>query len=201
MNEERISTSHWKTLKHLGHHLWPKHLNDLRFRVVVALIFLAIGKILNVYVPFILKSAIDDLSVPKNLMVLPIGMILAYGLARFTVGVFEELRDLIFTKVEQHAQRTIALNTFKHLHELSLDLHLARQTGGLSLVIERATRGIQFLRDFMTFNIVPTMLEILLVTGVLVYHFNWNFALVIFLTILIYIILTLSVTEWRLKYR
>ncbi|WP_408095771.1 ABCB family ABC transporter ATP-binding protein/permease [Peredibacter sp. HCB2-198] len=174
---------------------------DLRVRVVFALFFLAAGKILNVYVPFLLKSSIDQLSPATKVLALPFGLILAYGSARLLVGIFEELRDLIFVKVEQHAQRTIALHTFRHLHNLSLDFHLSRQTGGLSRVIERGTRGIQFLLDFMTFNIIPTILEIFLVTGVLIYHFNLAYASVIFITIAIYIVLTLMVTEWRLKYR
>lgn len=198
---ETKERSHWQTLKTLGHYLWPADRKDLKLRVVIALFFLALGKILNVYVPFLLKSSIDQLSQTNQVLVLPLGLIVAYGLARLLVGIFEELRDLIFVKVEQHAQRTIALNTFRHLHNLSLDFHLSRQTGGLSRVIERGTRGIQFLLDFMTFNIIPTILEIILVTGVLVYHFNLAYASVIFVTIVIYIVLTLMVTEWRLKYR
>lgn len=198
---ETAGYRHWQTLKTLGHYLWPKERNDLKRRVVIALIFLAAGKILNVYVPFLLKSSIDQLSGNNKVLALPIGLILSYGLARLLVGIFEELRDLIFAKVEQHAQRSIALNTFRHLHGLSLDFHLSRQTGGLSRVIERGTRGIQFLLDFMTFNIIPTILEIILVTGVLLYHFDLGYAAVIFITIMVYIALTLIVTEWRLKYR
>ncbi|WPU66789.1 ABCB family ABC transporter ATP-binding protein/permease [Peredibacter starrii] len=198
---ETIERNHWKTLKTLGHYLWPADRKDLKVRVVFAMFFLAAGKILNVYVPFLLKSSIDQLSQTNKVLVLPLGLIIAYGLARLLVGIFEELRDLIFAKVEQHALRNIALNTFRHLHGLSLDFHLSRQTGGLSRVIERGTRGIQFLLDFMTFNIIPTILEIILVTGVLVYHFNLTYASVIFITIAIYIVLTLMVTEWRLKYR
>lgn len=198
---ETAGHRHWQTLKILGHYLWPKERKDLKRRVVIALIFLAAGKILNVYVPFLLKTSIDQLSGNNKAIALPMGLILSYGLARLLVGIFEELRDLIFAKVEQHAQRSIALNTFRHLHGLSLDFHLSRQTGGLSRVIERGTRGIQFLLDFMTFNIIPTILEIILVTGVLLYHFDLGYAAVIFITIMVYIALTLIVTEWRLKYR
>lgn len=198
---ETKERSHWKTLMTLGHYLWPKGRRDLKSRVVISLFFLAMGKILNVYVPFILKTSIDALSHEQKLIILPLGAIIAYGVARFTVAAFEELRDMIFVKVEQHAQRTIALNTFKHLHNLSLEFHLSRQTGGLSRAIERGTRGIQFVLDFMTFNIIPTLFEIVLVTGVLIYHFNIKFAAVVFVTIAIYIALTLVVTEWRLKFR
>lgn len=195
------TTNHWQTLKTLGFYLWPQKRWDLRVRVVFAVLFLIAAKVLNVYVPFLLKDAIDALSPKTNAIVIPLALILAYGIARIFVQVFGELRDLIFTHVGQHAQRTIALNTFKHLHELSLDFHLSRQTGGLSRVIERGTRGIQFVLQFMTFNILPTLIEIFLVTGVLLYKFDVWYAAVIFVTIIVYIFLTLAVTEWRLKYR
>lgn len=199
--EESKSQNHWRTLQTLALHLWPKGRSDLRFRVSVAVVFLIAAKILNVYVPFLLKESIDQLSIENQIIVLPIALILAYGVARILVALFGEFRDIIFAKVAQFAQRTIALDTFKHLHNLSLDFHLSRQTGALSRVIERGTRGIQFVLNFMTFNILPTLLEIALVTGVVVYHFGYSYAFVIFATIAIYIFLTLTVTEWRLKYR
>lgn len=201
MDSSEKEQHHWRTLRTLGSHLWPKKRSDLRIRVIFALIFLAGAKALNVYVPFLLKKSIDQLSLENGPLVLPIAFIVSYGLARIMVALFGEMRDLIFVKVAQHAQRTIALSTFKHLHNLSLDFHLSRQTGGLSRVIERGTRGIQFVLNFMTFNIVPTLLEIAFVTGVLVYQFNYLYAGIILGTILIYIFLTLAVTEWRLKYR
>ncbi len=173
----------------------------MRLRVVVALCFLAFAKSLNVAIPFLMKYAVDSLSLQNSSLVLPVAFVVSYGLARIMVSVFGELRDLTFVKVQQHALRTIALNTFKHLHNLSLDFHLSRQTGGLSRVIERGTRGIQFVLNFMTFNIVPTLLEIVLVTVVLTYHLNIVFAGIVLSTIVIYIFLTLSVTEWRLKFR
>ncbi len=193
--------NHWSTLKTLGVYLWPKDRNDLKFRVVVALCFLVFGKLLNVYVPFLLKYSIDQFTQTELVMLVPVGLIIAYGTARIMVSVFGEIRDLTFVRVAQYAQRVIALNTFQHLHNLSLDFHLARQTGGLSRVIERGTRGIQFVLNFMTFNIVPTLFEIFLVTGILIYYFNIIYAAVIFFTIFIYIVSTLWVTEWRLKYR
>ncbi len=193
--------NHWKTLKTLGQHLWPSGRTDLRLRVIVALVFLALAKGLNVGIPFLMKYAVDSLSMQNNTLILPVAFVISYGLARVMVSVFGELRDLTFVKVQQHALRTIALNTFKHLHNLSLDFHLTRQTGGLSRVIERGTRGIQFVLNFMTFNIVPTLLEIALVTVVLTYHLNILFAGIVLSTIVIYIFLTLWVTEWRLKYR
>ena len=199
--KKEASQSHIKTLKTLGLYLWPKGRVDLKRRVVLALIFLVGAKVLNVYVPFLLKLAIDQFSDQEKALVLPLGLIVSYGVARLMVAVFGELRDLVFVRVAQHAQRTIALSTFKHLHNLSLDFHLSRQTGGLSRVIERGTRGIQFVLNFMTFNILPTLFEIILVTCVLTYHFNFTYASIIFVTIALYIFLTLTVTEWRLKFR
>lgn len=180
-------------------YLWPKDRGDLKLRVSVAFVFLVAAKVLNVYVPFLLKTSIDQLT--NNQKLLPFAIILAYGVARISVQIFGEIRDVLFAKVAQHAQRTIALKTFMHLHHLSLDYHLSRQTGGLSRVIERGTRGIQFVLNFMTFNIVPTLIEIVLVTGVLIVRFNVSYAIVISSTILIYIVMTLIVTEWRLKFR
>ncbi|MCO5113013.1 MAG: ABC transporter ATP-binding protein/permease [Bdellovibrionaceae bacterium] len=194
-------SNHFKTIKTLGFYLWPKGRMDLKIRVLLAVCFLICAKLINVYVPFLLKQAVDHLSVGQALLTLPLGVILAYGIASVTVQLFGEFRDLLFIKVEQHAQRIIALNTFKHLHALSLDFHLARQTGGLSRVIERGTRGIQFLLDFMTFNIIPTLFEIFLVTGVLLYRYDFRYSLITFSTIALYIFLTLVITEWRLKYR
>lgn len=198
---EEPKINHWRTIRTLGHYLWPKGRADLKVRVVVAVIFLVLAKVLNVYVPFLLKMAIDKLSPATAAIVLPLGVIVAYGAARILVQVFGELRDLVFVKVAQHAQRTIALNTFKHLHELSLEFHLSRQTGGLSRVIERGTRGIQFVLNFMTFNILPTLMEILLVTAVLLVRFPPLYAIIVFGTIVFYIVTTLAVTEWRLKFR
>jgi ATP-binding cassette, subfamily B, heavy metal transporter len=154
-----------------------------------------------VYVPFLLKRAVDALSVEQTLIALPLALILAYGAARFLQQAFGELRDFLFVRVSQNAQRHIALNTFQHLHALSLRFHLERQTGGLSRVIERGVRGIQFVLSFMLFNIIPTILEIIMVTAILVINFDWPFAMITFFTIVGYITFTLIVTDWRLKYR
>jgi ATP-binding cassette subfamily B protein len=201
MSQVSSPQNHWKTLKTLWRHLWPEGRRDLRLRVVLALLFLALAKGLNVVVPFLMKYAVDSLSGVDQALILPVAFVVSYGLARVMVSFFGELRDLTFVRVQQNALRTIALNTFKHLHNLSLDFHLSRQTGGLSRVIERGTRGIQFVLNFMTFNIVPTLLEIVLVTVVLTYHLSILFAGIVFLTIAVYILLTLWVTEWRLKFR
>jgi len=198
---DNSKTQHGKTIKQLGAYLWPKKRLDLKIRLVLALLLLAAAKVINIYVPYLLKLTIDKFTVTEGLLVLPVALIVSYGLARLAVSVFGELRDLIFVKVVQHAQRTISLLTFKHLHNLSLDFHLSRQTGGLSRVIERGTRGISFVLRFLTFNIIPTFFELALVTGVLVYNFDYSYALIILVTIVFYIGVTLSVTEWRLKFR
>lgn len=198
---ERIGQNQWKTLKTLAAYLWPGDRDDLKARVVFALLCLAIAKAINVYIPFLYKMAVDKLTITDMAISLPLGVIIAYGGARFLNQFFGELRDLIFVRVSQHAQRTIALNTFRHLHELSLRFHLDRQTGGLSRVIERGTQGVQFVLGFILFNILPTLLEIIMVTVVLFYQFNIFFAATTFLTIAGYIAFTFLVTEWRLKFR
>lgn len=189
------------TVRTLLGYLWPKGRLDLRARVVIAIFSLLLAKVLNTYVPFLLRDSINALTLPQNVLVLPLGLILAYGLARILHQFFAEFRDFIFFRVSVHAQRVIALKTFRHLHALSLNFHLSRQTGGLTRVIERGVKGIQFVLGFMVFNILPTILEILIVTIVLLSIFPPAFALITFLTIAIYIAYTLSITEWRTQYR
>ncbi len=192
--------NHWQTLGTLSNYLWPKD-SGLRVRVVIAMVSLALAKLVNVYVPFLYKRAVDELTGQPHLFRIVALTIGAYGLARILSQFFGEFRDFVFAKVAQRAQRVVALQTFEHLHRLSLRFHIERQTGGLSRVIERGTRGIQFVLSFMLFNILPTLLEILLVTGILYYKFNFAFAAVTFTTIFIYITYTLSITDWRVKYR
>lgn len=191
----------WKTLGTLSVYLWPKDRLDLKLRVTLAMLSLLAAKLINVYVPFLYKRGVDALSLEPSLLTLPLALILAYGGGRVLSQLFGEFRDFIFARVAQHAQRVIALQTFQHLHSLSLRFHLERQTGGLSRVIERGTRGIQFVLSFMLFNILPTLLEIFLVTGILFARFDWRFATVTFGTISLYIFFTLAITEWRIKYR
>lgn len=188
------------TVKSLSRHLWPSGFMQLRVRVVLAMACLILAKVINVYVPFLYKDAVDALSL-KPIVVLPVALIVGYGLARILQQAFGELRDFIFVRVAQHAQRTVALETFKHLHHLSLAFHLERQTGGLSRVIERGTRAIQTVLSFMLFNILPTLLEIVLVTVVLYKTFGWNFALITFVTVGSYIFFTFLITNWRTQFR
>ncbi|MDX8381176.1 MAG: ABC transporter ATP-binding protein/permease [Ghiorsea sp.] len=193
--------NNWVTLKELLTYLWPNNRVDLKWRVFWAMVCLVLAKIVSVYIPFLYKDAIDTLSLQNTMILLPLGLILAYGGARILSQFFGELRDFIFIRVAQYARRAIALHVFEHLHALSLRFHLERQTGGLSRVIERGTAGIQFILGFTLFNILPTLLEILLVTGVLFYKYDYRFAVVTLFTIVAYIVFTLVITEWRLKFR
>ena len=189
----------WNTIRSLAPYLWPEGQTALRVRVVVALMFLAAAKALTVSVPLIYKQAVDALGSPE--IAVPLGLLLAYGLGRTLSGVFAEARDIAFAKVGQAAIRAVGLQVFRHLHALALRFHLDRQTGGVSRAIERGTKGIEFLLNFMLFNILPTFLEITLVTVVLWRLYDVRFALVTFGTIALYITYTLSVTEWRTKFR
>ncbi len=185
-------------------HLWPRGDWDLRTRVVLALACLAVAKGATVYVPIFYKQAIDALTPAATaaaVAALPVGMILAYGVARVMSQLFAELRDFVFAKVQARAIRNVALGVFRHLHALSLRFHIERQTGGLSRAIERGTNGIDNLLSFTLFNIAPTLLEILLVCGVLWGLYDISFAAVTFVTIVAYIAYTLGVTEWRIKFR
>ena len=191
-----------RTIKTLLPYLWPTGETNLRFRVVIAIVLLIGAKAVNVTVPLFYKEAVDLLSVDKEALVaVPIALLVGYGLARVLALAFGELRDAVFAKVAQRAIRTVALKTFRHLHRLSLRFHLDRQTGGVSRAIERGTSGIEFLLNFMLFNVLPTLLEIVLVCGILWSLFGPAYAVVTFLTIGGYVAWTLIVTEWRLKYR
>jgi ATP-binding cassette subfamily B protein len=193
-----------EALRTLLPHLWPANDWELRVRVLIALAFLVGAKIANVYVPILFRGMVNLLtpSVAVTAAVaLPVGLLVAYGLARVMSQSFSEMRDGVFAKVAQRAIRRIALQTFNHLHKLSLRFHLERQTGGLSRAIERGANGIEFLLYFVIFNVLPTLLEIALVCGILWGLFNFWFALVTFITIGGYIAYTLAVTEWRIKFR
>ena len=193
---------HLRTIKALIPYLWPKNATEMRLRVVIALFFLTIAKGITVGVPFIYKTVIDTISVSlETTVIVPISLLIAYGLARVMAQAFGEFRDAIFAKVAQSAIRKAGLKTFQHLHRLSMRFHLDRQTGGLNRAVERGTKGIDFLLNFMLFNIVPTFLEILLVCIVMWGLFNIWFAAVTFVTVSLYIGWTVGVTEWRIKYR
>ena len=185
-------------------YLWTANPPALRLRVVLALMLLVVATSATVYVPMLYKAAIDALTAKGDVPMaisLPVGLIVGYGLIRFLAAAAGELRDALFVKVTMRAVRRVAYRVFQHLHALSLRFHLDRQTGGLSRVIERGTRGIEFVLAFMLFNIVPTVLEILLVCGIMWVLYDFWYSLVTFVTISSYIVFTLTVTEWRLKFR
>ncbi|PHK96070.1 metal ABC transporter permease [Pseudoroseomonas rhizosphaerae] len=194
-----------QTLLTLAPYLWPRNEPGLRARVVIALVLMVLAKGANVLVPIVYARAVDALGpaggTAAAVATVPIALVLGYGLLRITSSWMAELRDAVFTRVQARAGRVIALNVFRHLHALSLRFHLDRQTGGMSRVIERGTRGINFVLDFMLFNIIPTLIEILLVAGILWGLFDISFALVTLLTIGLYIAFTLVFTDWRLRFR
>jgi len=200
-SDKKLDKSVLETFQFLWKYLWPKGHFDLKWRVSLAFVCLILAKAVNVYVPFFLKQAVDELSLGTTLLSLPMGLILAYGFARVSTQVFAELRDFFFAKVSSRAQRRVALETFEKLHKLSLRFHLDRQTGGLSRVIERGTRGIDLALDFLTFNIIPTFVELGLVVAVLLGHFDWPFAAITCSTIVIYTVFTFTVTNWRTRFR
>ncbi len=190
------------TIRTLLPYLWPADEWGLRARVVIAMLFLVAAKGANVVVPYFLKLAVDGLGGTANAaIVLPLAMILAYGLARVLAQAFGEIRDAVFTRVAQRAIRLAGLRTFRHLHRLSLRFHLERKTGGVARAVERGTKGIEFLLRFMLFNILPTLLEILLVCGVLWRLYGIGFAAVTLVTLIVYIAWTMGITEWRTQFR
>jgi ATP-binding cassette subfamily B protein len=188
-------------------YLWPRapaeDWLELRIRVVAAMACLVLAKITVVYVPILFKEAVDALTPTGGAAVaaVPIGVLLAYGAARVFGVTFGELRDAIFAKVGHRSMRQLALRTFRHLHSLSLRYHLERQTGGLSRAIERGTKGIENLLSWTLFTILPTIVEILLVTAVLWALLDFWFAVIVLVTVAIYAAYTVAVTEWRIKFR
>jgi ATP-binding cassette subfamily B protein len=190
------------TIRALLPYLWPKGEPGLRTRVVLSLLCLLIAKLATVYVPILYKRAVDALTPDPAgaALVVPLALIVAYGLVRVASAAFSELRDALFEKVSQRAIRRVALETFGHLHRLSLRFHLDRRTGGVTRAIERGTSGIGFLLSFMLFNILPTLLEIGLVCAVLWGLYAPSFALVTLVTLVAYVAFTIGVTEWRTRF-
>jgi ABC-type transport system involved in Fe-S cluster assembly fused permease/ATPase subunit len=188
-----------RALRRLVPYLWPKGQPGLRARVVLALTLLALAKGATVIVPLLYREAIDALD--GTPAALPIGLIIAYGTARVLSLAFAQLRDAVFARVGQRAIRSVALEVFRHLHGLGLGFHLSRQTGGLSRSMERGTRAIQSLLRLSLFNVIPTFLEIGMVTAILASLLDWSFAAVTMTTVVLYVTYTVLVTGWRLKFR
>ena len=194
-----------KTFKLLLPYLWPKKRRDLKIRVGFAVIALVLAKIASVTTPLVLGASVNsltELSSGINLfMLVPIALIVGYGIARIITFTFVEVRDALFSKVSQHSIRQISLNMFKHLHNLSLQFHLNRQTGALAKFIDRGTKGIDFLLRYVLFNIIPTFFEIFLVSGILFYLYGPWYAVITLTTIGFYSYLTFQITEWRNEFR
>ena len=189
-----------ETVKRLLPYLWT-----YKWRVFAALTFMVGAKLANVSVPLLLKDLIDAMSFkpndPQAVLVVPVAILLAYGALRLSVSAFTELRELVFAKATQGAARQIALETFEHLHGLSLRFHLERQTGGMTRDIERGVRGIESLITYSLYSVVPTLIEVALVLGILAVKFDVWFAGITLTALVLYIIFTISVTEWRTQYR
>ncbi|WP_020593174.1 ABCB family ABC transporter ATP-binding protein/permease [Kiloniella laminariae] len=195
-------TSQLDTLKTLLPYFWPADRFDLKVRIIICFGLLILAKLTNVSVPYILRGAVDALSIKESgLLVVPLGLLIAYGLARVSAIAFDNIREGVFAKVVQNAIRRVALVTFRHLHALSLRFHIERRTGGVTRAIDRGTKGIEFMLTFLMFNVIPTLLEIAVVCSLLWYLFDWRFAVVPLVTILAYIYLTLRITEWRITLR
>ncbi len=203
--------SDWITLKRLFPYLW-----DYRWRVIIALGFLIGAKVANVGVPLLLKRLVDAMSpaagrglaagatagdVAQAVLVVPVALLVAYGLLRLSTSLFTELRELVFAKATEGAARRISLEVFRHLHALSLRFHLERQTGGMSRDIERGTRGVHSLISYSLYSIIPTLVEVALVLTLLAVKFDVWFAWITIIALVFYVTFTVTVTEWRSKFR
>ncbi len=190
------------TIRAMLPYIWPEDAWSLRARVLIALVLLVLAKVANVSVPMFYKHAVDALNdKTAELLAVPISLLLAYGVLRVLSEAFGELRDAVFTRVAQRAIRLAGLKTFRHLHALSLRFHLDRKTGGIARAVERGTKGIEFLLRFMLFNILPTLIEILMVCAILWKLYGWHFAALTLLTLVAYIGWTTIITEWRTRFR
>lgn len=186
---------------HVLSQLWP-YLLEFKRRVALALLCLVAAKLASIGLPYVLKYTVDSLNgdLTTLAMAVPISLIVAYGTLRLTNVILGEVRDTLFGRVTERAMRRLGLKVFKHLHTLDLGFHLNRRTGGLSRDIERGTSGISFLMRFMVFNIVPTLLEIGLVVGLLLFQFGVSFALIIVISVITYISFSMKATDWRTRF-
>lgn len=195
--------SGWRTVQKVAPYLWPDDKPWVKTRVVWAMAMLLLAKVITVTTPMFYKGAVDALAGDgvSTLALGAVGMTIAYGLARLMMVGFQQLRDAIFAKVAQRALRQLALETFQHIHRLSMRYHITRKTGGLSRIIERGVKGVEFLLRFLLFSIGPLILELLLISVVLLFLFDWTYVVVVAGTIVLYTWFTFTVTEWRVKQR
>ncbi|WP_371226990.1 ABCB family ABC transporter ATP-binding protein/permease [Roseovarius sp. 2305UL8-3] len=201
-----MPASGWSTMRRVAPYLWPAGQWGVKARVVLALTMLFVAKLIAVGTPFFYKAAVDALAgdAPDAAWMLgagAIGLTVAYGMARLMTVGFQQLRDALFAPVAQRALRALALQTFQHIHRLSMRYHITRKTGGLSRIIERGVKGVDFLLRFMIFSIFPLILELVLIGGVLWAFFDASYLLVIVVMIIFYVAFTFKVTEWRVKLR
>ena len=189
----------WSVVKQI----WP-YLTEFKRRVFLAVMCLILAKVASVGMPFVLKKVVDDLDTQmgdaSTLVLVPIALIVAYGFIRLSNVLLGEIRDTLFGRVTERAMRRIGLNVFQHLHALDLSFHLSRRTGGLSRDIERGVNGISFLMRFLVFNIVPTFLELFLVMGILWQQYRFEFALIVFVSVVSYVWFSKKTTDWRTQF-
>jgi len=201
--DEAERKSGLRVIRKVAPYLWPDSAPWVKRRVVLALLALVVSKIFSVIVPQLFGDAVDALAgegVPM-IAVGAIGLTLAYGLARLMTVGFQQVRDAVFARVAQRALRALALETFQHIHKLSMRYHITRKTGGLSRIIERGVKGVEFLLRFLLFSIGPLILELLMIGAILTYLFDWTYLAIVAVTIGLYVWFTFSVTEWRVRQR
>ncbi|WP_282127324.1 ABCB family ABC transporter ATP-binding protein/permease [Roseobacter litoralis] len=201
--EETERRSGWRTIRKVAPYLWPQDQAWVRHRVLMALALLILAKLVSVATPFFYKGAVDALAeegVPLFALG-AIGMTVAYGMARLMTVGLQQLRDAVFAKVGQRALRMLALETFNHIHRLSMRYHITRKTGGLSRIIERGVKGVDFLLRFLLFSIGPLIFELILVGIIFALYFDFYYLLVVAVVIVLYVWFTFAVTEWRVKLR
>ena len=201
-----MPASGWHTLRRVAPYLWPEGQAWVKRRVIGAMFFLVLAKLVSVSTPYVYKLAVDSLAGegPETGMILglgAVGLVVAYGLSRLGAILFGELRDAVFVRVGQRAIRRLAIETFTHIHRLSLRYHITRKTGGLSRIIERGVKGVDFLLRFMLLSIGPLILELTMVAAIFAWVFGWQYAAVVVITITLYVLFTFKVTEWRVKLR
>ncbi|MEP0323211.1 ABCB family ABC transporter ATP-binding protein/permease [Bauldia litoralis] len=203
--------SAFATLYNLWPYMWPTDRPDLKKRVAVALLVLVAAKVVTVLIPYTYKWATDALVTPTPgdaaavgmaaILTVPVMLVIAYGVGRILMNVFNNLRDALFAKVGQHAVRQLAYKTFVHMHQLSLRFHLQRRTGGMSRIIERGTRGIEIIVRFTILNTIPTVIEFLLAAVIITWQFDWVYLVVIAVTVALYTWFTVKASDWRIKIR
>ncbi len=203
--------AHLSVLRGLMPYIWPEGRPDLRWRVVLAFVALVVAKLVTVAIPLAYKAAVDWLTgesgntdsgtVILGLALVPAFLIIAYGVGRVAMIVFSQLRDVLFTRVGQHAVRSLANKTFRHLHVLSLRFHLERRTGGLSRVIERGTKAIELIIRLAVLNSIPTAVELVLMSAILYSYFGWEFVAILLVMVTLYIWFTVKASEWRIAIR